>query len=71
VIKKNTIGKVSGRGMGIELEVSYHIEAKAGDRVVVLGRRGQGSSTFLNMIAGLVRITEGQISLNGKIAFLS
>lgn len=38
---------------------------------MVLGRRGQGSSTFLNMIAGLVPIASGQLRVGGKIAYLS
>lgn len=53
------------------MEVSYDIEAKKGERVVVLGRRGQGSSTFLNMIAGKVPIVSGHIKLGGKVAYLS
>lgn len=68
---KRTIGKVDGRGMGLELEVSKEIEAKGGERVVVLGRRGQGSSTFLNMIAGRVPIVSGLMMVGGKIAYLS
>lgn len=71
IIKKGTIGKVENSGMGFELEVAQHIEAKAGDRIIVLGRRGQGSSTFLNMMAGIVKIISGQISIKGKIAYLS
>ena len=39
--------------------------------MVVLGRRGQGSSTFLNMIAGRVGIVSGQLKLFGKVAYLS
>lgn len=39
--------------------------------MVVLGRRGQGSSTFLNMLAGLVKIVSGQIVIKGSIAYLS
>lgn len=71
IIKKNTIGKMTGRGMGLELEVSFHIEAHAGDRIVVLGRKGQGSTTFLNMLAGSVRVVSGQIFMKGDIAYLS
>jgi hypothetical protein len=51
-VGKGTIGKVSGRGLGFELEVKFQIEARKGERLVVLGRKGQGSSIFLNMLVG-------------------
>lgn len=44
---------------------------KAGQRHVVLGRKGQGSTTFLNTLMGQVTISTGRIITNGKIAYLS
>ena len=38
---------------------------------MVLGRRGQGSSTFLNMITGIVPIISGHLMVGGKVAYLS
>jgi len=38
-----------------------------GELVVVVGPSGCGKSTLLRMIAGLEKITEGDISINGKI----
>ena len=37
----------------------------------MLGRRGQGSTTFLDMMAGRITLVTGYISLGGKIAYLS
>jgi ABC-type transport system involved in cytochrome bd biosynthesis fused ATPase/permease subunit len=44
---------------------------KAGERHVVLGRKGQGSSTFLNMLMGQVSLVKGRIDAQGKIGYLS
>ena len=38
-----------------------------GELVVIVGPSGCGKSTLLRMIAGLEKITEGDISINGKI----
>ena len=38
---------------------------------MVLGRRGQGSSTFLNMIVGIVPVISGHLMVGGKVAYLS
>ena len=37
----------------------------------MLGRRGQGSSTFLNMIVGIVPVISGHLMVGGKVAYLS
>jgi ABC-type transport system involved in cytochrome bd biosynthesis fused ATPase/permease subunit len=44
---------------------------KQGERSVVLGRKGQGSSLFLNMLIGEIYIKQGLIQLQGKVAYLS
>jgi len=71
IIAKGTTGKVGNRGMEVEINVTFHIELKPGERLVVLGRRGQGSTTFLNMLAGRNTLTSGQIRISGKVAYLS
>lgn len=39
--------------------------------MVILGRKGQGSSTFLNMLVGEIELKKGSINVQGKIAYLS
>ncbi|MGV3614502.1 MAG: ABC transporter ATP-binding protein [Fimbriimonas sp.] len=43
------------RGLSFRLEV--------GDRLVVLGRNGSGKSTLLKVLAGLIPLTEGAVTL--------
>jgi len=45
--------------------VDWHI--RDGELVVIVGPSGCGKSTLLRMIAGLETITEGEISINGKV----
>ena len=44
---------------GVSLEIS------AGEIVCVIGRSGEGKTTLLNAVAGLVQPTEGRVMLNG------
>ena len=37
----------------------------------MLGRKGQGSSIFLNMLVGEIPLKQGAVIVQGKIAFLS
>ena len=46
---------------GVDLEIS------AGEFVVIVGPSGCGKSTLLRMIAGLERITQGKISIAGRL----
>lgn len=71
MIAKSTVGKVEGRGVGIEFNVKFQIEVNQGERLVVLGRKGQGSSLFLSMLVGEIPISKGSMRLQGKIAYLS
>lgn len=41
------------------------LEVPAGEVVCVIGRSGEGKTTLLNVIAGLVRPTQGRITLDG------
>lgn len=41
-----------------------------GDSLGVLGLNGSGKSTLLEVICGTIQATEGQVSINGKIAAL-
>jgi sn-glycerol 3-phosphate transport system ATP-binding protein len=43
------------------------VEIEAGEFVVILGPSGCGKSTLLRMIAGLEAISDGEISIGGKV----
>src|SRR5215475_4311818 len=43
--------------------VSFNLSA--GEALIVTGRNGAGKSSLLRMIAGLVRVAAGRLSLNG------
>lgn len=44
------------------------IEINKGDAVGVLGTNGAGKSTLLKIITGVLKPTEGEVSINGKIS---
>lgn len=46
----------------------FSLEAGAGDVVWIRGANGSGKSTLLRLVAGLLSITSGQISLEGAVA---
>ncbi|MDO5722436.1 MAG: ABC transporter ATP-binding protein [Actinomycetaceae bacterium] len=45
-------------------EVSFHLDA--GSFVALVGRSGNGKTTLLNMITGLLRPTDGTVKVNGE-----
>ncbi|NLG05310.1 MAG: ABC transporter ATP-binding protein [Clostridia bacterium] len=45
---------------------NINFEMESGEFLCVVGRSGCGKSTLLNLIAGLERLTSGEITLNGK-----
>lgn len=55
----------SGYG-DIEVLKSVSIRVDTGQIVSILGANGAGKSTLLRTIFGLVRLTQGQVLLNGK-----
>ena len=48
----------------IELQIAK------GETVGVIGANGQGKSTLLQIIAGILRPTKGEVTTNGKVAIL-
>ncbi|WP_417898284.1 thiol reductant ABC exporter subunit CydD [Bacillus haimaensis] len=45
---------------------NIHTQIPAYGQIAIVGRSGAGKSTLLNLIAGLIRPTEGEVLLNGQ-----
>jgi ABC-type transport system involved in cytochrome c biogenesis ATPase subunit len=43
------------------------INIKPGNRLIVLGKKGQGKSSFLKIFIGLLEKIKGKFNYNGKI----
>ena len=62
VIKRYGIGKTAVPVLhGVSAEIADH------EFIVIVGPSGCGKSTLLRMVAGLEEVTEGQISIGGKV----
>src|SRR5258708_6629816 len=57
-------GLASIRG-GREVFAGLDFAVEGGEALLVTGRNGVGKSTLLRVIAGLVRLTGGQLALSG------
>ena len=62
-ITKQFPAEVQAQGLAL-VDISFTI--KQNEFVSIVGRSGCGKTTLLNMIAGLVRATVGEILINGK-----
>ena len=62
VIKRYGTGKTA-------VQILHGIDAEITDRefIVIVGPSGCGKSTLLRMVAGLEEVTDGQISIGGKV----
>ena len=50
--------------------INIQIDLEGGQRLVVLGKKGQGRSSFVHMLIGLMKKIKGCVFLNGKVAYL-
>jgi heme exporter protein A len=60
-------GLACNRG-GREVFRNVSFKVAAGEALIVTGRNGTGKSSLLRMIAGLVRIAAGRLTLTGGVA---
>ena len=64
-INISSVGKIYPNGTRALEDVN--IEINDGEFVVLVGPSGCGKTTLLRMVAGLEDITEGEISIAGKL----
>lgn len=60
----NAIFKYSESNQKITLGIQK-LEIKAGEKIAILGRNGAGKSSFLQLLAGMQELIQGQIKLDG------
>lgn len=67
IIKTENLSKSFKRGSNTLFAVkNVNFTLKEGDFVNIIGRSGSGKSTFLNLLSGLLKPTEGKIFVKGK-----
>jgi len=70
IITFKNVSKTFGSGEGTQKAVdNVSFTVNEGEFVVILGQSGAGKSTVLNMLGGLDKQTEGEITVNGENLF--
>jgi len=54
----------------VEVLDNISFDVKEGEIVAIIGPSGSGKTTILNLIAGLIKPTSGEIIVNGKIGYM-
>ena len=70
-LQEYLIQKIKGRKVKHEdfwALKKIHIEVPKGEALGIIGSNGAGKSTLLKVIAGVLKPTEGEVSVSGKIA---
>lgn len=49
---------------------NVNFEIKKGETFGIIGKNGSGKSTMLQLLAGIIKQTEGEMGINGKVAAL-
>ncbi len=66
---KNLSKTYSQAGTSIEVLKGLEFKINAGETIAILGQSGSGKSTFLSLLAGLDRPTQGTVLLKGQNIF--
>ncbi|MEH6652534.1 sn-glycerol-3-phosphate ABC transporter ATP-binding protein UgpC [Loktanella salsilacus] len=64
-LKLTNVGKTYGGTVDVLKDINLDIET--GELIVFVGPSGCGKSTLLRMIAGLERITQGELQIDGRV----
>ncbi|MEQ9642623.1 MAG: ABC transporter ATP-binding protein [Alphaproteobacteria bacterium] len=60
-------GRTGGRGRVHKALQGIDLTVPRGEMIGVLGRNGSGKTTLLQLIAGILRPTEGEVAINGSL----
>ena len=60
------VGGLFGRGTGVEVLKGIDLELHRGETLGLVGESGCGKSTFARVLAGLIPMTHGSVSLLGR-----
>ena len=69
-IKKNTISAYPHSNYDFWLIINIQIDIKSLERLSVIAKKGQGTSSFVHMLVGSMKKIKGNVFLSGKIAYL-
>lgn len=69
-IKEYTIAKMTGKLKYNEFEALKHVsfDVNKGEVVGLIGHNGAGKSTMLKVISGILKPTEGSVTIRGNVA---
>ena len=69
-IKRNTISAYPHSSYDFWLIINVHLEVRDKERLLVIGKKGQGITSFVHMLVGSMKKIKGSVFLSGKIAYL-
>lgn len=69
-IKRNTISAYPHSSYDFWLIINVPMQLEAKERLLVIGKKGQGISSFVHMLIGSMKKIKGSVFLSGKIAYL-
>ena len=49
----------------MDLKLNFLLNAKIGEKILITGCSGSGKSTFLNLIAGAIKLQTGKLIFDG------
>ena len=70
-VEKGTTASYPNTLFDFFFKTPFHIEVSPGERLLIVSRKGQGRSSFINMITGFMKRVDGGVRINGEKAFLS
>jgi len=67
IVAQEVTKTYSDDGVPVNAVRGIDLKIKSGEFTAIVGPSGSGKTTFLNIISGLDKVTEGKVWLNGKL----